>query len=89
MIRRRFKKTERDSFGRAIDVNTTSPSQAGPSPDDASANRDLGHGDNRGGLEHPSDKWRNQTNLDLAGRLDAFWRRSFRPELDAQSARVQ
>jgi hypothetical protein len=55
MPRWRFNKAERDMFGGAIDASATSSSQAEPSPDGASANRDLDHGDNRGGVEQPSD----------------------------------
>jgi hypothetical protein len=52
--------------------------------------RDMfGHAIDANITSHPSDNWRDQTNLDLAGRLNAFWRGSSRAELDAQSARMQ
>jgi hypothetical protein len=88
VLRRRFKKAERDMFGGAIDASATSPSQAEPAPDGASANRDLDNGANRGGVEQPSVGWRNQ-NVGLVGMLDAVWRGNARAVLDAQRAGMQ
>jgi hypothetical protein len=87
-MRRRSKGTGRDMFGRAIDANPA-PGQAEPSADAASANGSTGHGDNRGALDHLADRWRNPTNLGLAGRLDAFRRGNARAVLDAQRAGMQ
>jgi hypothetical protein len=89
MPRWRFKKTERDMFGSAIGASATSPSQAPPSPGGAGANRTLDHGDNRSDLDHPSGRWRNPTNLGLAGTLDAFRRGNARAVLDAQRAEMR
>jgi hypothetical protein len=87
-MRRWFRETGRDMFGRGVEASPASPGKARPSTD-GTANRKLGPGDDGDDLDRRAARWRNPTNLGLAARLDAFRSGNAIAVLDAQRARMQ